>query len=192
MTKRVLILDCGCTNFGKGGNLNHYYTQVAEKEFKSLGYQVEITQVGEPWEIEKEVRKIQWADVIILQTPGWWMTTPWQFVRYMDLVFIQPGIVGNDGRHNDRPTENYGKGGILTEKRYMISSTWNAPKEAFEREHDFFEAKGIDGVFFHIHKAFQFLGMKPLPSFMANDVVKNPKLNEDLCRFKKHIEIVFA
>ncbi len=74
----------------------------------------------------------------------------------------------------------------------MLSSTWNAPKEALDKKDDFFGGIGIDGVLFSLHKEFQFLGLKPLPSFMANDVVKNPPLEEDMKRFKEHLKKVFS
>ena len=34
--------------------------------------------------------------------------------------------------------------------------------------------------------------MKPMPSFMANDVDKNPTFEEDRQRFKEHLKKVFA
>ncbi len=43
-----------------------------------------------------------------------------------------------------------------------------------------------------VHKTFEFLGMRPLPSFMANDVLKNPRIAEDLDRFKNHLIRYFA
>ena len=69
----------------------------------------------------------------------------------------------------------------------MISTTWNAPKEAFEDPSQFFEGVGIDGVLFGVHKTFQFLGMQKLPTFMANDVLKNPTHEADFARFKAHL-----
>ena len=69
----------------------------------------------------------------------------------------------------------------------MLSSTWNAPLEAFNEPMQFFEAKGIDGLLFPMHKTFEFLGMRPLPSFIANDVLKNPSIEADLERFKAHL-----
>ena len=190
--KKVLILDCGCQIFGRGGNLNHYYSDLAMKVLQKLGHEVQITLVGGLWEISEEGEKIQGADAIIVQTPAWWMSPPWQFKKYQDEVFIQPGIVKNDGRHHADPSIGYGTGGTLTEKKYMLSSTWNAPKAAFDRKDDFFGGVGIDGVLLPVHKAFQFLGMKPLPSFMANDVDKNPTFEEDRQRFKEHLKKVFA
>ena len=60
----------------------------------------------------------------------------------------------------------------------MLSLTWNAPIEAFTREGDFFEGKGVDDLYMHFHKANEFLGMIRLPSFICNDVIKAPGCTE--------------
>lgn len=56
----------------------------------------------------------------------------------------------------------------------MLSLTWNAPLEAFTREGDFFEGKGVDALYMHFHKLNEFLGMSRLPTFLCTDVIKNP------------------
>ena len=83
---------------------------------------------------------------VILQTPAWWMASPWQVKRYIDEVFMQPGICGGDGRTRTAPDINYGTGGLLT-GRYMISSTWNAPRAAFVAEGDFLRARASTASF---------------------------------------------
>ena len=40
MSNNVLILDAGCQNFGKGGELNHYLSRLAEGELTKLGWNV--------------------------------------------------------------------------------------------------------------------------------------------------------
>ena len=136
--------------------------------------------------------KIRAADVLVIQTPGWWMSPPWQLKRYEDEVFTTGGFTRGDGRTRTEPTKNYGTGGLLTEKRYLLSSTWNAPKEAFDEPGDFFEGRGIDGVLLPVHKTLQFLGMHPLESFMANDVLKNPRIEADIERWKAHLKALFG
>ncbi len=64
--------------------------------------------------------------------------------------------------------------------------------EAFTDPKQFFEGRGIDGVFLPLHKTFEFIGMKPMASFMANDVFKNPTIEADFERFKKHLATEFA
>ncbi len=192
MTKKVLIIDAGCQNFGKGGTLNHEFAALAAVELQKMGWSAEITLVDRDFDLEAEVAKVEAADAVIVQTPGWWMSTPWQLKRYEDQVFCSPKLCGGDGRSRANPEKKYGSGGFLTKKHYMLSSTWNAPLEAFTDPAQFFEGRGIDGVFMPLHKTFEFIGMKPLASFMANDVFKNPTIEADFERFKEHLATEFA
>ena len=117
---------------------------------------------------------------------------PWQLKKYEDDVFVDPLLCGGDGRSRQDPSKKYGSGGKLTEKRYLLSSTWNAPLEAFTDPNQFFEGKGIDGLFMPRHKTFQFLGMKPCESFIVNDVFKNPTIEADMKRWEAHLEKLFG
>ena len=58
MSNNVLILDAGCQNYGKGGELNHYLSRLAEGELTKLGWNVEITLIDSQWEIAAEAEKI--------------------------------------------------------------------------------------------------------------------------------------
>lgn len=73
----------------------------------------------------------------------------------------------------------------------MLSLTWNAPKEAFEGLDQFFEGKGIDSVYMPFHKANEFLGMTSLPTFLCNDVIKNPNIEDHPARYRAHLSSVF-
>lgn len=174
MPHHALFLDAGCNYAHSSGALSHAFVDLGRRTLESLGWTTDVTRIDDGWDVEAEAEKILAADLIIVQTPGWWMSTPWKFKKYQDEVFVSPKICGTDGRTRTDPTRNYGKGGILTDKHYLLSSTWNAPVEAFDDPNDFFGGVGIDGVFLPLHRTMAFLGMKPLPSFMANDVLKNP------------------
>lgn len=187
----ILIINAGCSHFGKGGTLSATYVERASQIFEGLGHQVVLTDLNQPWDIAQEAEKVKTADILFIQTPGWWMSTPWQLKKYEDEVFVQPGIASGDGRHRDHPERKYGTGGQLTNKRYMISTTWNAPKEAFEDPNQFFGGIGIDGVLLPLHKTFEFIGIQPMPTFMANDVFKNPTMEEDFARFDEHLRMNF-
>lgn len=192
MAKKVLIIDAGCVHHGKGGTLSHAYAALAAKTLSAMGWQAEITTVDREYDPQQEAEKVAAADAIIVQTPGWWMSTPWQLKKYEDFVFVNPLISHGDGRSRHHPERKYGSGGVLKDKHYMLSSTWNAPLEAFEDPDQFFEGRGIDGLFMPLHKVFEFIGMQKIPSFMANDVFKNPTIEADFERFKKHLETEFA
>lgn len=189
---QILIINAGCRNFGKGGTLSRTMVELAVETLQGLGHTTAVTELDAGWDIAEEVKKVLAADAVIIQTPGWWMSTPWQLKKYEDEVFVQPELCGGDGRSRNDPTKRYGTGGKLTDKQYLISSTWNAPLEAFTDPDQFFEGRGIDGLFMPLHKTFEFLGLKKLPSFMVNDVFKHPTIPEDLERWKAHLKAVFS
>ncbi len=83
-------------------------------------------------------------------------------------------LYASDGRTRKDPSKKYGSGGLVQGKKYMLSLTWNAPMEAFTEKAQFVHGVGVDGVYLPFHKANQFLGMEPLPTFIANDVIKMP------------------
>jgi modulator of drug activity B len=132
--------------------------------------------------------------VIVWQMPGWWMGAPWTVKKYIDEVFTEGhgSLYANDGRTRSDASQKYGSGGLLQGRQYMISATWNAPQQAFDDPTDFFEAKGVDAVYFPFHKANQFLGMTGLPTFLATDVMKVPTIDADVKRYEAHLASVFG
>ena len=187
----ALIIDGGCSYHGQGGALNHHYAELARKTLEQMGWTVDVTRVEDNWDREVEAQKVMRARAVILQTPIWWMAPPWQVKRYMDEVFCVPGVNNGDGRTREAPDLNYGRGGRRT-ARYMLSCTWNAPLNAFTAPDQFFEGKGIGSVLTPSHKTFQFLGMTPAETFMANDVIKNPTHEADFARFTALVRKNFA
>ena len=131
---------------------------------------------------------------MIWQMPGWWMHEPWTVKKYIDEVFTtgHGKLYQSDGRHRVNPTEGYGTGGLLQGKKHMLSLTWNAPIEAFTREGDFFEGKGVDVLYMHFHKLNEFIGLTRLPTFLCNDVIKNPQVEKYLADYQAHLEKVFG
>jgi modulator of drug activity B len=97
-------------------------------------------------------------------------------------------LYASDGRTRGDSSKKYGSGGLLHNKKYMLSVTWNAPLEAFNDPTQFFVGGGVDAVYLPFHKANQFLGLEPFASFIANDVEKNPQIEADLQRFTAHLE----
>ena len=190
---KILIVDGGVQFHGAGGTLNHAYAQLAQKVFAAMGHEAEITRVADDWNAEAEAAKFKAADAVLLTFAAWWMGTPWPVKRYIDEVFCAGLSVGGDGRTRTDPAHNYGRGGILKDKKYMLSITWNAPLNAFADPTQFFAGAGIESVLLPVHKAFQFIGMSCLgKSFMANDVIKNPTHEADCARFEALLKENFA
>lgn len=125
--------------------------------------------------------------------PGWWMGEPWIVKKYIDEIFTasRGKFYTNDGRNDIDPTKNYGKGGLLKNKKYMFSITWNAPINAFNDKNDFFEGIGVDGLYKHLHKIHEFLGMNALSTFMVNDICKNPQVDKFIKYYENHLKNIF-
>lgn len=77
-------------------------------------------------------------------------------------------------------------------KKYMLSTTFNAPKEAFDNPKQYlFQGKSLDDLHFPIHCVYRFFAMEALPSFGVFDVIKNPQIEQDLKDFESHINQYF-
>ncbi|WP_199609107.1 NAD(P)H-dependent oxidoreductase [Flocculibacter collagenilyticus] len=172
------------------GKLNATLVDKAASLLAAKGHSTRIVTMLDDINVEEELANHQWADIVILQTPVNWMGIPWSFKKYMDEVYTA-GMAGalcdGDGRNESAPKKNYGMGGTLTNTKYMISLTFNAPEEAFNDEHEFFNGKSVDDLLFPMHMNFKFFGMKPLETFACFDVMKNADIENDFKRFEAHI-----
>ena len=177
------------------GKLNATLVDKTLSQLQSKGHQTRVVTMKEQWDVESELANHQWADVVILQTPVNWMGVPWTFKKYMDEVYtagMGGALCEGDGRTAEAPKANYGKGGTLTGKKYMLSLTFNAPQEAFNDEDEYlFQGKDIDDLFFPMHMNFRFFGMQPLPTFACFDVMKNADVENDFIRFEAHLNAHF-
>lgn len=106
----------------------------------------------------KRSRKVLGSDLLLVQTPIWAMSTPWQYTKWQDIVLTDPRVCGTDGRTRKDPNKLYGTGGFLTKKRYWISTTWNAPEDAVCEPGQFFDARGLEGVLMPLHQTVSVYG----------------------------------
>ncbi|ENV80575.1 NAD(P)H-dependent oxidoreductase [Acinetobacter ursingii] len=190
----ILIINGAKAFAHSNGQLNDTLTDFAQRHLTQLGHDIKVTRTDCDYDIQAEIDKYVWADVVIYQMPGWWMGAPWTMKKYIDDVFtIGHGVLyANDGRSRSDTAKKYGSGGLIQGKKYMLSLTWNAPMQAFTDPEQFFEGVGVDGVYLPFHKANQFLGMQSLPTFIANDVIKMPDVPSYLDAYKAHLDQVFT
>lgn len=191
--KKILLLNGGKQFAHSAGRYNATLHDTAVTFLDRAGFELKTTFIDGGYDTEEEVQKILWADVVIYQMPGWWMGAPWTVKKYLDEVFTagHGSLYANDGRTRSDASQKYGSGGLLHGKQYMLSLTWNAPQQAFDDPSDFFEAKGVDAVYFPFHKAQQFLGLTGLPTFLCTDVMKVPNIERDIARYERHLAEVF-
>jgi modulator of drug activity B len=178
------------------GNLNAAIASVIKEELKARGDVVRSTNIDKGYNISEEVEKHLWADISITQSPVYWFGNPWIYKKYVDEVFnaglLQGSMVVNDGRTRSDPSKQYGTGGKMHGKKYMLSLTWNAPSEAFnDKRQMLFEGKSVDDVFAFNTANYKFCGVDILPSFSCHDVLKGNGIESDVERLKRHLAKYF-
>ena len=74
-------------------------------------------------------------------------------------------------------------------KRFMISATWNAPRETFNNPDSvLYGGKGTADLFLPITSNYKFCGYDILPAFGVFDIYKNPDIPRALEDYKRHLE----
>ena len=177
------------------GRLTNTMTGVIREEMERRGYEVRQTNIEQGYDIDAEVQNHVWADIIILQSTVCWFGAPWIYKKYIDAVFtagmFQQSFLTSDGRTRQDPSKQYGTGGLMQGKSYMLSLTWNAPREAFgDKDQALFAGKTVDDVFVANTANYKFFGAEILPSFSCHDVMKAPDVEGDIERLRKHLAAV--
>lgn len=193
--KKVFVINGGQRFAESGGRFNETLTRATIDFFREQeGFEVQSTNINERYSPRAEAQKFVWADVVIYHTPIWWFQVPFALKKYIDTV-LEAGrgtVFHSDGRSSANPALNYGTGGLLQGRHYMVTTTWNAPGEAFTLPGEFFIQKSVDeGILFGFHRMNAFIGMAPLESMHFHDIVKSPDLERDLAAYQKHLEKVF-
>jgi modulator of drug activity B len=194
--KNIFVINGGQVFGHSGGKFNKTLLDTTIAYFADKdGFEVRSTDVNYIYDTKQEVENYKWADVIIYHTPVWWFQLPHGFKKYIDVVFTeghQNGIYHSDGRSSANPAINYGTGGMLHGKKYLLTSSWNAPKEAFTLPGEFFNERTVDeGALFGFHRMNAFTGMQPLESIHFHDVEKNADIPTDLQRYTNHLDKLF-
>ena len=190
----IFLLDGYETFEGVGeAKLNRSLVKAAKDYFEGQGHSVKTTCIEDGFDASDEHDKLLWCDILCIQTPVYWFGIPGLFKSYIDRVlmvgYFNGSTLAGDGRTQEDPSKKYGSGGLLSNKQYMVSTTWNAPEEAFNDNQQFLEGFSTDQTLTQLHKSYQFLGMKKIPSFEIFDVFKSPEsVANQVEKFKKHLE----
>lgn len=157
------------------GKLTQIYIDTAEKFLIEHGYNVKHSKAESDYDVVEEVEKYKWADYFIVQYPVYWMGVPWIFKKYIDEVFNEGkenGLFINDGRSRSDANKKYGSGGLMKDKQYMLSLTYNCPTSEFNNKEGFFEGLSLDEANIATHKTWQFCGAKPMKTYSVHDIFK--------------------
>jgi NADPH dehydrogenase (quinone) len=196
--KTVLLINAHLAYPGLSeGKLNKAFFDKARDFFISQSYIVLETKIEAGYTVDEEVEKHLQADIIILQTPVNWISTPWIYKKYIDEVFtsgmVSQKFISGDGRSATDPTKQYGTGGKLQGKKFMISATWNAAEKDFNDPAQYlFQGKKPADVFFNVITNYRFSGFKILDGYNCFDVFHNTHIKEDLENYPAHLKKVLG
>ena len=198
--KKVLLINTHLTypNWTEG-TLNNSFIKVANDFFVSKSYEVLETTVEDGYNAEEEVEKHLQADIVILQMPLNWFGAPWIYKKYADEIFnsgfASKSLLTGDGRTPDKPTNQYGTGGLMQGRKFMICATWNAPAEAFDNPNQIlFKGKGLADIFLHITSNYRFCGYDIIDSYNCFNIFKCEPgdIVKDLENYPKYLAKAFG
>ena len=195
--KKVLIINAHQKYEGFAeGKLNQTLMDVAKETLEAKACKVQITYIEKGYDIEEEISKHEWADLVITQTPVYWFGAPWIYKKYIDEVFtaalVQGRLLIDDGRTRTDISKQYGTGGLSQGRKFLLSSTWNAPEEAFnDNTQILLEGKSLDDALINISTAYKFCGYEILKGIASFDVMKNPQVEGDIKTLKERLKELF-
>jgi NAD(P)H dehydrogenase (quinone) len=132
-----------------------YFRQQAEEAHAAL-------EDGFAPDIQAEMDKLFWCDVLILQFPLWWFGLPAILKGWVDRVFASGGKVYGGGRWYER--------GVFAGKRAMCSVTIGGPASMYAED----GVNGpLDAVLYPIeHGILGFVGFEVAPAFAVHAPVR--------------------
>lgn len=196
--KTVLLINAHLTYPGLSeGKLNKSFYDKAKEFFLSQNFKVLETKIEAGYSVEEEVEKHMQADIIVLQTPVNWENTPWIYKKYVDEVFtnamFSKKFLSGDGRSETDPAKEYGTGGKMQGKKFLLSATWNAPEKSFNNpKQPLWKGKSADDALSNIGANYAFVGYTVLPGHYCYDVFHNKHISEDLENYPKYLKKVFG
>jgi len=196
--KKVLLINAHLTypNWTEG-KLNNSFYQIAKDFFVSHSFEVLETTIEDGYNPEEEEKKHLEADIVVLQMPVNWFGAPWIYKKYVDEVFnsglFSKSFLTGDGRTKDDPTKQYGSGGLLQGKKFIICATWNAPAEAFDNPaQQLMQGKGTADLFLNITSNYRFCGYEIMEGYNCFDIFRRSDIAKDLENYPEHLEKTFS
>lgn len=195
--KKVLLINTHLTypNWSEG-TLNASFHQKAKDFFTANNFKILETKVEDGYDANEEVEKHLEADIIILQTPINWFGAPWIYKKYADEVFnsglMSAKFLVGDGRTEEDATRQYGTGGKMQGKKFMVSSTWNAPRASFyDPNQVLFEGRSTADILIQITSNYRFCGVEVVADYNCFDIFKDGDIVGDLENYPAHLQKVF-
>ena len=122
----VRVSDLHDSNFNPVSGRHNFTTVKDSGYYKQQIEELHATETsGFSAELEKEMQKLEWCDLMIWQFPLWWFGLPGPLKGWVDRVFAMGRTYGN-GR--------FYESGVFIGKRALLSLTTGGPAEAYQAD----------------------------------------------------------
>lgn len=149
----VEVDDLYAEQFDPVERTEHYPQKAADRDyFYPLNEQRAHYQQGElPIDVERELARLEWADLVVFQFPLWWHGQPAILKGWFDRVLVYGGRYTSRMRY-DR--------GYYRSKQAMLSVTTGSPGKAFQ---PFGRAGNMVHWLWPMHASLYYVGFDVLP-----------------------------
>eukprot|EP01012_Entosiphon_sulcatum_P010780 TRINITY_DN16399_c0_g1_i1.p1 TRINITY_DN16399_c0_g1~~TRINITY_DN16399_c0_g1_i1.p1 ORF type:complete len:224 (-),score=39.78 TRINITY_DN16399_c0_g1_i1:182-853(-) len=153
----VKVSDLYRQNFNPVSDRSNFTSVKNPDYYKQQAEEVYATEVnGFAPDVEEEIQKLEWADVLIFQFPLWWFGLPAILKGWCDRVFVSARIYGA-GKILEQ--------GVFRGRRALVSTSTGGPEPMYRKGGMIGD---VNGILRPIHRGiFEFLGYDVIEPFIA-------------------------
>lgn len=164
-TKKILLVTAGYSIFDAKGQLNGFLSHLTNKVLLEKGYEIKISDTTKDvLDMNRELKKLLWADTIIYITPIMWFNMPAPLVKWLDgvLLYEKTFVI----------TDEYGEGGQVPANKFMIVTTSNMKNSDLGKGFVLKNASHIDDLLQPLIMTNHYLSIREqIQTFHADNVI---------------------
>lgn len=152
----VLVSDLYAQGFDPVEDARHYPDPLDAGAFSPLAEQRHAYEAGQiPTDVAREIERLEWSDLVILQFPLWWHAQPAILKGWYDRVFLSGGLYTSRMRYD---------AGYFRGRRAVCSVTSGAPAAAFGPGG---RGGDIETLLWPIQYSLHYMGFSVLPPMLS-------------------------
>lgn len=174
---RVTVSDLYAEGFDPLESPRHYGPRADPDYFSALTEQRHAgNSQSRPADVQREIDRLEAADLVILQFPLWWHAQPAMLKGWFDRVFVYGDLYTGRMRYDE---------GHFCGKRALLSVTTGGPAETFS---PYGRGGPIERLLWPIHYSLHYMGFDVLPPFVVHGVQGGGIAYKQRVEFERHLE----
>ncbi|MCG8394611.1 MAG: NAD(P)H-dependent oxidoreductase [Pseudomonadales bacterium] len=155
----------------------HYPRRTDHTRFSPLAEQRHAWQSSAlPTDVQREIRRLEQADLLLLQFPLWWHAAPAMLKGWFDRVMVSGGLYTSRMRYD---------AGYFRGRKALLSVTTGAPASALEPGG---RGGDIQALLWPLHYSLHYLGFDVLPPYIAGGIQGHGYQYRDDGAFSQHLQ----